>query len=230
MLVATESFTDPTDGLPIVAGCTRVAPGAEVAIRFPHRFRPDRERSKSRGIIRGGGSASVTADRPSATPLPTLYEELEPTYRATLGYEAEQTILTDIRWTQENVGDVESGGWLFTAERNPEYILMATVPGSDSDSTRSSINLGFEQLEAAQRLHRDYEVSGCWHFHPGGGDVPSETDLRSFTHGAKLGRGCWFSLIVTPSRSWRPDPEIFGWVTFGPRTDQLITERLKLVT
>jgi len=162
----------------------------------------------------------------ATTPLPALYEELAPTYRATLGYEAEETIRRDIRWTGRNLGKVETGGWCFVAEHNPNYIILATVPGSDSAATRSSIDLGFEQLEAAQRTYPDLTVAGCWHFHPDGDDIPSEGDLRAFTHGAKLGRGCWFGLIVTPSRSWRPEPEISGWVTFGPRSDLLITERL----
>jgi proteasome lid subunit RPN8/RPN11 len=183
-------------------------------------------------VIRAGGPAGVSVGSyqrsVSAAPLPRLFEELEPSYRAALGYEAEKTIRADIRWTQENVGEVETGGWLFTAEQSPDYVLFATVPGSDSVASRSSIDLGFEQMEAAQRTYRDYEVAGCWHYHPGGDDIPSEADLRAFTHGARLGQGRWIGLIVTPSRSWRPDPEISAWVTFGPRSDLLITERLQL--
>jgi hypothetical protein len=188
------------------------------------------------GIIRGAGegSASVSVgyrgSTASATPLPTLYPELEPTYAATLGYEAEKTIRTDIGWTLENVGDVETGGWLLAAEQNPNYILQATVPGSDATATRSSIDLGFEQAEAAQRLHRDFTVAGCWHYHGSGDDVPSDTDLRAFARGARAAGGRWFGLIATPSRSWRPEPEISAWITFGPRSDLLITERLRLMT
>jgi hypothetical protein len=79
MLVARMSFTDPTDGQPIVAGCTYVAEDSEVAIMFPQRFRAAQSRSGGSGIIRAGGTAGITAgsDQRSATPLPKLYEELE---------------------------------------------------------------------------------------------------------------------------------------------------------
>jgi hypothetical protein len=40
VLVATRSFTDPTDGQPVRAGTTYVDESAEVALRFPERFRP----------------------------------------------------------------------------------------------------------------------------------------------------------------------------------------------
>jgi hypothetical protein len=35
--------------------------------------------------------------------------------------------------------------------------------GSDSSATRSSIDLGSEQVEVAKRLHRDFAVIGCHH-------------------------------------------------------------------
>ena len=190
---------------------------------------------KSTGIVRGAGEGSATVSaghqrsRSSATPLPAFFPELEPTYAAILGYEAEKTIRTDIGWTLENVGDMETGGWLLAAERNPDHVLMATVPGSDSSAARSTIYLGTEQLEAAQRLHRDLAVVGCWHWHAHDGDVPSETDLRAFARGARAAGGRWIGLIACASRSWRPEPEISAWVTFGPRRDLLITERLRLV-
>lgn len=228
MLVAVETFTDPTDGQPIVAGRTRVAPFADVALMFPGRFRPDPGRSRSRGIVRGGGSASVTADRPPATPLPHFYPELEPEYGVTLEYTAEQTILRDVAWTQEHLGDVETGGWLLASEHNPDYIVTATVPGSDATFTRSSINLGEEQLKAAQRRYGG-DLVGCWHHHSYGTATPSKGDLRAFTAAVKLGHGTWYSLITAPSTSWRTDLELAGWVTFGSRSDMLITEPLRLV-
>ena len=105
---------------------------------------------------------------------------------------------------------------------------MATVPGDDASATRSSIHLGTEQLEAAQRLHRDFAVIGAWHWHGHDGDIPSEVDLRAFARGARASGGRWIELIACASRSWRPEPEISGWVTFGPRRDLLICERLRL--
>ena len=154
----------------------------------------------------------------------------EPSYQATLGYTAKKTIRADIAWTQEHIGHAETGGWLFASPRNPNYILLATVPGADASIGRDTISLGYEQMEAVQRLHPDLELVGDWHLHPGGGDVPSDADLRSSVHGAKLARGCWYSLIATPSTTWRPEPELHGWITFGPRPDLLISERLRLVT
>jgi proteasome lid subunit RPN8/RPN11 len=191
--------------------------------------------------VAGEGTASVSTTAPgqgpgsrrrarAATPLPTLYEELEPTYSASLGYEAEKTIRRDIAWTEENVGDAETGGWIFVAKNRPDYIIRATVPGHDSVASRSSINLGFEQCEAVQRMYPDLEIAGDWHFHPGPGsdDIPSDTDLRAFSRGARLSGGRWISLIASPSRTWRPEPQISGWITFGYGTEQLITERLAL--
>lgn len=156
-------------------------------------------------FIRGGGEASATVSRGSsrsrraATPLPAFFPELVPSYEATLGYTAEKTIRADIAWTQANIGHVETGGWLFASSHNPNFILLATVPGADSAASRESIHLGYEQMEAVQRLHSDLELVGDWHLHPSGGDVPSDADLRSSVHGAKLARGCWYSLIATPS-------------------------------
>jgi Prokaryotic homologs of the JAB domain len=231
VLIATETFVDPTDGQLVEAGKTRCSEDADVVRLFPSRFRPDREQRRGgRRLIRGGGTAGIPAGRKPATPLPTLFEELEPTYMATLGYEAKKTIRADIAWTEENIGDVETGGWLLAAKRNRDYILAATVPGSDATCTRSSINLGVEQLEAAQRKYHHHRVVGCWHYHGCSGDVPSETDLRAFARGAGLASGYWIGLIATRSRSWRPEPEISGWVTFGSRPDLLITERLQVVT
>jgi hypothetical protein len=181
------------------------------------------------GIVRGnaipvrveGGGNSRTG-----TPLPKLYEDLEPTYSAELGYTAEKTIRADIAWTQENIGSVETGGWLLAAERNPDYVLAATVPGTDATFSRGTINLGFEQLEA-KRQHGDMLV-GDWHLHPDGNDRPSDTDLRAWTRGAQLAGGCWISVICTPSRSWRDEAQLAGWITFGPRLGLRITERLRL--
>ena len=45
MLIALQTFTDPTDGQPITAGKTRVSEDADVALMFPDRFRADGERS-----------------------------------------------------------------------------------------------------------------------------------------------------------------------------------------
>jgi hypothetical protein len=126
-----------------------------------------------------------------------------------------------------NIGDAESGGWLLAAEHSLDYILRATAPGSDAVVAYSSIDLGWEQLEAVQRTYRDLVPIGCWHSHRGD-DIPSTTDLRSRAHGAKLSGGRWVSLIVAPSRSWRPDPEISGWITYGSQPGLMFTERLPL--
>src|SRR5262245_23110733 len=97
---------------------------------------------KQTTMIRGGGTAAVTrSGQParSQTPLPTLYEDIEPTYQVGLGLEAENTIRRDICWSTRHLGDRETGGWLFVAEGRPNYILKATVPGSDAEVSRSSI-------------------------------------------------------------------------------------------
>jgi hypothetical protein len=65
VLVATVSFTDPTDGQPIVAGRTYVARNADVARMFPENFKkaPSRIDGGGLGIVRRGG-ASELVDRP----------------------------------------------------------------------------------------------------------------------------------------------------------------------
>jgi hypothetical protein len=52
--------------------------------------------------------------------------------------------------------------------------------------------------------------------------------LRAWTRGAQLAGGRWISLICTPSRSWRDEAQLSGWITFGPRLGLRITERLRL--
>lgn len=186
-------------------------------------------------IIRSGGAGSATvtyrdAHETSVTrsaALPTLYEELEPVETIELGHRVADTIRTDIAWTQENIGPVETGGWLLGRSRN--YVLTATVPGSDSFATRSSISLGEEQLRRAQRQHGD-AVLGCWHWHGSGDDVPSATDLRAWAHGARLTGDRWVGLIAVPSQTWRPEPTISGWQTVRLPNSQMLTERLKVAT
>jgi proteasome lid subunit RPN8/RPN11 len=142
-----------------------------------------------------------------------------------LGYRVAETIRSDVAWTLENVGTVESGGWLLGRSR--DYVLRATVPGSDSHATRSSIDLGYEQVRTVQRQHGDALI-GCWHFEPGGDGIPSDQDLRAWATGARLTGDRWIGLIVTPSRSWRPEPEISGWQTVRLPLGQMLTERLKV--
>jgi hypothetical protein len=62
MLVATRSFVDPTDGQPIEAGLTHVAPSADVARMFPESFKPASSR-RSGPIIRDGGSVALVDPR-----------------------------------------------------------------------------------------------------------------------------------------------------------------------
>jgi hypothetical protein len=232
MLIAKESFIDPTDGGAIMASRTRVAPDADVALMFPERFRRDPDTSGGwYRFVRDGGSATVSATAgikrttSGSAPLPKLFAELEPVEAIELGHKVAATIFTDIAWTEEHLGRVETGGWLVGLSRS--YIMRATVPGSDSVATRSSINLGLEQLEAVQRQHGE-ALLGCWHFEPGGDGVPSDQDLRSWAAGARLTGDRWISLICCPSRTWRPEPAIFGWQTVRLPNGQMLTERLRV--
>ena len=185
------------------------------------------------GIVRGAGEGSASLSgayrgrTATTTPLPTLYEELEPVETIDLGHRVAETIRTDVAWTLQTIGVQESGGWLLGRSR--DYVLQATVPGSDSYATRSSIDLGYEQLQRAQRQHGD-ALLGCWHFEPDGDSIPSEQDLRAWATGARLTGDRWVGLIITPSRSWRPEPEISGWQTVRLPNGQTLTERLKVAT
>lgn len=185
-------------------------------------------------VVRGCGEGSATVSagysrrRPATTtPLPTVYEELEPVETIDLGPRLAQTIRDDIRWTMENVGEVETGGWLLGRSR--DFVGRVTVPGSDSYATRWSIDLGYEQVQRAQGQHGG-AVLGCWHFEPTGDSIPSDQDLRAWATGARLTRDRWVALIVHPSRSWRPEPEISGWQTVRLPNGQMLTERLKVAT
>jgi hypothetical protein len=180
----------------------------------------------SRGRTAGVSRSGSTGRRPArSTPFPHFYPELEPTETVELGYEAEKTIRSDIRWTQEHLGDVESGGFLFGRSRG--FVLAASVPGGDSAFSRSSVHLSMEQAKAVQRQH-GYPALGDWHFEPGGDGVPSDTDLRGWAAGARFAHDRWIGLIVHPSRTWRPEPEITGWQTVRLPDGQMLTERVKL--
>jgi hypothetical protein len=79
-------------------------------------------------IVRGAGEGSATVSaggsrkaRSSTTALPKFFPEIEPVETIELGHRVATTIYEDIAWTQENVGPVETGGWLLGRSRN--YVL-----------------------------------------------------------------------------------------------------------
>jgi Prokaryotic homologs of the JAB domain len=157
--------------------------------------------------------------------LPVLYAELEPVETVKLGHTVARTIREDIAWTQQHLGSQETGGWLLGRSR--AYVLRATVPGGDSSATSDSITLGTEQLVVVRQKHGD-ALLGDWHWHPGGDDIPSNTDLRAWAAAARAIGDRWVGLICCPSRTWRPEPEICGWQTVRLANGQMLTERLKV--
>jgi hypothetical protein len=63
MLIATQSFRDPTDGQMVVAGRTHVHPRSEVARMFPRNFRPARDRMPA--IVRSARAGRTRGARPT---------------------------------------------------------------------------------------------------------------------------------------------------------------------
>jgi Prokaryotic homologs of the JAB domain len=82
-------------------------------------------------------------------------------------------------------------------------------------------------LEVVRQKHGD-ALLGCWHWHPGGTDLPSTTDLCAWAAGARASGDRWIGLICCPSRTWRPEPEISGWQTLRLPNGTMLTERLKV--
>jgi hypothetical protein len=192
-------------------------------------------------IIRTYGTAGISRDgttprisRSAATTatdsLPRFYPELEPSYQVALSSSAGRVIREDVGWSHRNTRGLETGGWLYSNPAQPDFIVVATVPGSDAAFSRSALRLGSEEALKAQALLPNLRQIGDWHLHPSGDDdsQPSPTDRRAWMRGWELTRSFWVGLIVTPAPTAWAQPRFHAWVTTGYDRDHLYCEPLRI--
>jgi hypothetical protein len=230
--VATQSFTDESDGQWIEEGRTYVAHSSDVFRAHPECFEPSGRGSGP--IIRDGGTAELVGKpraprRPAKQALPFgySYKEVELVERGyadfsvDLGSGARETILDAISRTQREAGDVELGGWLF-AQHRPRHdarsvcIAFATVIAR---GTHDSVSLGdpIDGIVAARSegIGEPWALVGDFHCHTrGGSELPSMQDARAWAGTSdSLGRSAYVSLIVSPAESggWM-FPRFSAWV------------------
>jgi Prokaryotic homologs of the JAB domain len=235
MLVATSSFTDPSDGQWITEGTTYIHESADVARSHPQNFRPATGRG-SGSIDRLGGTVGLGKPRPRQRApkrpakkklLPFGYPSSDVVIRArsteltqftvTLGSGARRTIEDELALVRRELGpDYEAGGWLYGQYRPRESsdwqtIAVATHAGN-SEYGRSSITFG---ESATSLMLRSFPPElghmkhlGDWHSHPTrGSTIPSEGDARGWARSLdEYGFARYTAIIVSPS-------EGMGWMS-----------------
>jgi hypothetical protein len=234
MLVATQSFVDPSDGDWIEAGRTRVHESADVARSHPQNFKPATGRG-SRAITRVGGTFGALADkprprqrspkRPAKESLPFGHQPSEVVirgrstehtqYTVTLGSGARRAIEDELALVRRELGpDFECGGWLYGQFRPRESSTWTTIAvathAGDSEHGRSSITFGESAMSLMLRSFPPdlghMTPLGDWHSHPNpGSTIPSEGDARSWARLDEYAFARYTAIIVSPSES-------LGWV------------------
>jgi hypothetical protein len=253
--VATENFTDPTDGQPIYAGLTHCAESADVVRMFPHRFKPDGERGGG-PLIRGPSTSSVESvtsvtvshDHERTRELPQLQAGSVSPVSVRLSRSARDVMRNQV-FDLTRVDDCECGGFVFgpvarSWEKTVE-IRHATETGN-AIRRNASLSMDTDVWEDTERWierngwHNE-ALAGIWHSHPNeiGSDAgqPSDSDLAAFLNARDLVhrlRGVAYSvgLILTLGRTgaYRSEhswvtPEIHAWVTRRTDAGTPITER-----
>jgi proteasome lid subunit RPN8/RPN11 len=175
-----------------------------------------------RSIIRDGGTCRLVeggaraVGRSAATDdLPEFFPQLSPTYRATFGSSVRDSIEEEIRSINRSFDTAhETGGWLLADRRRPDHIVAATDPGDGALFAARSVQLDLSRARDLEAAHPHLALRGCYHLHPNGDPVPSETDRRAWARGARSVTGdFWIGLIATPASSMYGRPELHGWIT-----------------
>jgi hypothetical protein len=210
MLVAVESFTDPTDGVRVEAGRTFVHETADVARLHPERFKPVQGKSNApitrlhdgaTAKLAGAGSPPTgrrprrpVSRRPSwqLGPTPHSYRDVEVLERGESGFVVDLStytknfILDTIRHAHRQAGEaVEVAGWLWTPSKRPGQNDWLTIAHATVDAvgTPTSVFLS-DPHEARTQLPLDLDhmtLAGDWHTHASkGSTLPSETDARAW--------------------------------------------------
>jgi hypothetical protein len=157
--------------------------------------------------------------------IPEFFDELSPTYQATISASAMKRIREEIR---ENGRYLEVGGWLLADPDSPAEIRAATGPGSGGPGP-GAVWLGVEELEALERLAPHLRPIGDWHLHPSGDTLPSDQDRKAWARGCDLAGGRWIGLILAPPADMWSRAECTGsYITCGVPTVKFC-ERLRLL-
>jgi hypothetical protein len=255
-LVATRSFTDPSDGQPITAGRTYVAESADVARLFPENFKPASGR-KSGPIIRDGGTATLVDSR--KRPAPTVDSSLEvPELRADatskltvkLGSGALREIQRELgRASNTMLEVIETGGSLFAGQTRLGVLELVDACGPGEfegearrmpDAVRISARHAHEIARELRSIWQDENlgVIGGWHTHPRAVAEPSDQDRISALlayDALREDRGWrapseWLDLILYPdARDGWEGPRVAGWATRRLEwSDKAVTEPVKV--
>lgn len=204
--VATENFTDPTDGQPVYAGMTYCSPDADVVRMFPHRFKPDGERGGG-PLIRGPSTSStesvtpvtvstvlenanearvnqlVDANQAQARELPELRDSTSPV-TVRISRLARDAMREEV-FSRTRVDDCEAGGFIFgpVARTWDKTVLIshATETGENAIRRNGSLSMDTEVWADAenwiQRNNWSDVLCGLWHSHPN--EVGSDAGLPS---------------------------------------------------
>lgn len=133
----------------------------------------------------------------------------------------------------------EVGGMLIADESSRSLktinLVEAWEPASSFELRRGSMELDwtFEHSRARDVVDRTdgrLVLSGFWHTHPGGGDGPSEPDLRMFGAAMRHANDTVWPLnsfvgLIATEVDRIGGPELTAWVTREDRYGRLICER-----
>jgi Prokaryotic homologs of the JAB domain len=173
------------------------------------------QREKSSGIVRGGpppavsGGGRTRSSTIEVEELPRFYPELEPSYEASITSGAMRKIREELRASKW----LEQAGWLLAHPHDLSRVVLATGVGSDGNPKRSSVSIGFEELEMVERLQPGLALVGDYHQHPSSDRRPSRVDRRAWMRGAELTRSWWYSLIFAPPKDGWSQPECSAYIT-----------------
>ena len=155
-----------------------------------------------------------------------------PRFTVHLPLSTEKKIEREILDARAGMGDVETGGVLYSLYRpNYERVLLhhATGPGKDARHARAELTLSSPKTVEAEfdewsERARFVEV-GNWHSHPTEDAEPSRSDLRNWASWRGLS-GLWryLGLIVTPGELGWMTPRFHAWITTRDEHGRLVTE------
>ena len=125
-------------------------------------------------------------------------------FRVSLRPNVIETIEEEIYSTAADSPDgiVETGGWLWSPQDANWWaygidVAEASGPGLGAEKSYDSLILPTEHLLDMDVLFRreHLELSGGWHLHPGGDDMPSERDLDRIEKVLDL-RAIWSPVLL----------------------------------
>jgi proteasome lid subunit RPN8/RPN11 len=88
--------------------------------------------------------------------------------------------------------------------------------------------LGYEELEAVERIAPHLAVIGDWHLHPSRDTEPSMQDRRAWARGCDLAGGRWVGIILAPPETMWARAQADAFITVGTQTTKFC-EPLRLL-